>query len=475
MGVKTVIVSMTAREAAGAIDSAIKQLDAMRRQAERKASILDVLTDELSDILGKPRANITNLHEAVNDKQKNIEELRNKVTAEQSHVSELHRLQAELVEKSEQLKALATLALKHLGEKCPVCDQEYDVDATRRRLERAAMTGRIPMNSYQETEILKGLLQTLTHEEKELTSAEHSLRTAEQANRSREAAENAIEKQMKELGILWDTSMDRKEALEAEKKKTGQQIEEFIAVQKTGEAFALYLSQVGDQSTINELQHEIEIVRAKLQEEQNEITMRIESGEEAQRVIEALREATSRVVTDRVKEIEPLLSDIYSRIDVHPAFKAVRFLTSVVRGRGLLSAIVSDPTTEVECDTPATVLSSSQMNALAVCMFLSLNLGLSASPLEAAILDDPLQSLDDINLLGLIDLLRQTKDKRQLFVSTHDIRFGNLLARKLRPSSEEQRTLVIELDNWSRVGPFVSVRDIHCDPVPLRLVGASTG
>lgn len=115
------------------------------------------------------------------------------------------------------------------------------------------------------------------------------------------------------------------------------------------------------------------------------------------------------------------------------------------------------------------------MNALAVCTFLSLNLGVSNPPLEAAILDDPLQSLDDINLLDLIDLLRRTKDQRQLFVSTHDVRFGNLLARKLRPGSAEQRTVVIELEGWSRTGPSVTTRDVQCDPVPLRLVTASSG
>jgi DNA repair exonuclease SbcCD ATPase subunit len=115
------------------------------------------------------------------------------------------------------------------------------------------------------------------------------------------------------------------------------------------------------------------------------------------------------------------------------------------------------------------------MNALAVCMFLSLNLGVSIPPLESAILDDPLQSLDDINLLGLIDLLRRTKDKRQLLVSTHDVRFGNLLARKLRPGSSEQRTVVIELNGWSRTGPIVTTRDVGCDPAPYRLMAVGSG
>lgn len=78
--------------------------------------------------------------------------------------------------------------------------------------------------------------------------------------------------------------------------------------------------------------------------------------------------------------------------------------------------------------------------------------GYQSPPLSTILLDDPLQSLDDINLLGLIDLLRQTKDQRQLLVSTHDERFGNLLGRKLRPRTAAQRTIVVELEGWTRQG-----------------------
>jgi hypothetical protein len=58
------------------------------------------------------------------------------------------------------------------------------------------------------------------------------------------------------------------------------------------------------------------------------------------------------------------------------------------------------------------------MNALAVSVFLALNIGIPRPPLPIAMLDDPLQSLDDINLLGLIDLFRRTKNNRQFFVLT---------------------------------------------------------
>jgi hypothetical protein len=48
------------------------------------------------------------------------------------------------------------------------------------------------------------------------------------------------------------------------------------------------------------------------------------------------------------------------------------------------------------------------------------------------------------------------------------------LERKLRPRSSEQRTIVIELDGWSRTGPVVTTREIKSDPVPIRLVGSET-
>jgi hypothetical protein len=107
---------------------------------------------------------------------------------------------------------------------------------------------------------------------------------------------------------------------------------------------------------------------------------------------------------------------------------------------------------------------------LAVSVFLALNIGIAKPSLPIAILDDPLQSLDDINLLGLVDLFRRAKDRRQFFVSTHDARFGELLARKLRPQTKSGRTVIIDLEGWNRTGPRVTIRDVKSDPVALRLV-----
>lgn len=468
-------VPMASREATNAIDHAIKLIDAARRAAARRMGLLDALTQELARVADSAPPNLALLRSNVDEAQRHVQETRAKIAAEQARVVEVRRLQSELQEKSQQLQALATLALKHLGEQCPVCDQNYDVDATRRRLEIAAAGGSAYATTPPLPEKLPDLIESLAFQERHLSDAELDVRTAEQFVRNMEAAEVIISTRISELEIVFTDPIDRLTAVEAAAEATYLRINELAAAQRSGEEFALCLSQVSDQAAILELQREIEAARLNLQQEDGEIRKRAATGDEAQRVIEALREAASRVVNDRVKEMEPLLSDVYSRIDVHPIFRSVRFLTSESRGRGQLAAFISDPLSEFNSDSPAKVLSSSQMNALAVCIFLSLNLGVSRPPLDAAILDDPLQSLDDINLLGLIDLLRRTKDQRQLIVSTHDMRFGQLLARKLRPGSSEQRTILIELEGWSRSGPLVASHDVQCDPVPLRLVTASTG
>lgn len=162
----------------------------------------------------------------------------------------------------------------------------------------------------------------------------------------------------------------------------------------------------------------------------------------------------------------------WARIDPHPAFRMVKLATRFSRGRGRLDTQVHDSVEGLSSDSPSAVLSSSQLNALAVSLFLSLNLALPRLPVEAALLDDPIQSLDDSNLLGLVDLLRRTKDKRQLIVSTHDERFGKLLARKLRPTSGNQRTSVIELSGWTRGGPEVRQYAVEPESTILKLVHA---
>jgi predicted ATPase len=119
------------------------------------------------------------------------------------------------------------------------------------------------------------------------------------------------------------------------------------------------------------------------------------------------------------------------------------------------------------------VLSSSQLNVLAVSVFLALNLAIPTLPLQVVALDDPLQSLDNVNLLGLTDLLRRVKGTRQVLVSTHDNRLAGLLERKLRPVGDGTRTVRIDLRGWSSFGPTVQQSVVEQDSGALKLVASA--
>jgi exonuclease SbcC len=107
---------------------------------------------------------------------------------------------------------------------------------------------------------------------------------------------------------------------------------------------------------------------------------------------------------------------------------------------------------------------------LAVAIFLSLNLAIPTLPLQLVALDDPLQSLDTVNLLGLADLLRRVKANRHVIISTHDDRLADLLERKLRPVSSRERTVRIDLRGWTTEGPSIERTEVPHDVTPLRLV-----
>jgi DNA repair protein SbcC/Rad50 len=467
VGLKYVQVGAASREAPSAINGAIKELDAQRRIPERRLQALGSIQADIRGLSEQVVPDVQHLRDNVVKLRKEVEDLKRTTTQEQARLADQRRHQAELQEKDEQLKALASLALKHLGDHCPVCAQTYNQDATRKRLEILARSGTGIAENVSADKIGE-LLSSLTAKEKEVASAELALRTAEQSMNARQAAEQTLTRRLSDLGIPSGDARDA--AIKGATADAETLIKRFSQLQQTGESLALRLAQSSAAATVEELRKEANTLRQEISVREKSIAARTRTGDLAQTVIEALREAASGVVEERLREINPLLQNIWARIDPHPAFRIVSFFSQVFRGKGQLATVLSDPIEDKKSEIPGAVLSSSQINALAVSVFLALNVGIPKPPLPIAILDDPLQSLDDINLLGLVDLFRRTKDRRQFLVSTHDARFGSLLSRKLRPRDQSGRTLIIELGSWSRNGPTVATREVKSDPVRLRLV-----
>jgi exonuclease SbcC len=465
---------LSSRSAAVAVGSALKQLDAIGSSRGRRWQQGQSLLKDLRELISTAKPDLTFHRDTVHTLQEEAANLQQQVSEERGRAAEGRRAQAALEEKEAQLRALAQLALKHLDDRCPVCRQLYDRAATHQYLAELSAPIASPSNGRDDTsdERLNALLLALADKEKQLVTAQMAQRSAEAAVRAYEETLAAINRRLHEVGVELESISESVKAVEAVAAEDAEVLNRVQDARRRGEELALRVSQLGDEATLDELQREIQSLEQGLAKEDGEFERRDNTGAAAQNVIDALRDAGNAIVERRLGEIEPLLQGIYARIDPHPAFSAIAFLTAVERGRGLLDAQVTDPVSDVSDREPQKLLSSSQMNALAVSIFLALNLGVPRLPIATAILDDPIQSLDDINLLGLMDLLRRTKDTRQLCLSTHDDRFARLLERKLRPIDGNQRTTLIKLHGWSRRGPEVSIREVQPDPAPLRLVAS---
>jgi ABC-type cobalamin/Fe3+-siderophores transport system ATPase subunit len=121
----------------------------------------------------------------------------------------------------------------------------------------------------------------------------------------------------------------------------------------------------------------------------------------------------------------------------------------------------------------AQVLSSAQLNALAVCLFLTMNLA-REQQLECAVLDDPVQNMDDFNVISLVDVLRSIRRERQVIITTHDERLATFFWRKLRPLRLGERSIIVRLGDWTPDGPLVEteIREPALDEKPLQLIKA---
>lgn len=131
---------------------------------------------------------------------------------------------------------------------------------------------------------------------------------------------------------------------------------------------------------------------------------------------------------------EELINSIYRKIDPHPSFKQVEFRVDFASERPGLNIVVKDD--RGDFISPILYFSAAQSNILSLSVFLASALHAKdneGNPVDVIMIDDPIQSMDSINVLATIDLLRSVclQFKKQIIISTHDENFFGLLQRKI--------------------------------------------
>jgi DNA repair exonuclease SbcCD ATPase subunit len=430
---------------------------------------LDSIASRTTELAPEPSdAQLSDASQALQDASAALTAATNRLQAAQQELAA-----AELT--SETMERLAAAALPMLGSICPVCGNEIDPEQVASELRaRAGNT----------TELLSA--------RSAVADAQKNVSDQEQAASRARLALSELEQRRSTWATIKrdrDAAARRLLALSAADRLVRLTFSDVEEVSDRSERTLAFLRQLRGilghlSETLASDSASTSISRTHAEIRGTEEMLRAREQRVAQLAARALDfEALSAVAVDarievterRFKALQPLVDDIYGRLDPHPAFKTIEFETDTYYRRGATTPLVRDPVANVAAD-PLIVFSTSQANIAALAYFLAMGSSARVRSVPFLLLDDPLQSMDDINVLGFADLCRHLRASRQLMISTHESRFANLLERKLAPRDESLRTVALDFEAWDRSGPTIGRRLVEpqvLDP-PIRLVQAAS-
>jgi DNA repair exonuclease SbcCD ATPase subunit len=389
--------------------------------------------------------------------RQSAEELELRLRGESEKDQALSRRLAQEDRRRQELASFLILADRHLVEdQCPVCGQSISIDEVKTTV--AQRLGSLPnelIDLQREKNDLESVIATLEQERDELDArlrnAEERLTDLDRQLGLRSAILEDFRARLGELGVdsqapgLQERLTSAYETAINQARMARSQARECDAVGRRA-AF------LGARDRLSRLREQTEVRRQALSSILSEVHKLSSATDIAGSVVVAARRAERDLVRSMLTSIEPILDVLYGRLRPHPVLDRLRLDIGSFDEKGEVRFVAYSPGTEANVST---IFSSAQLNAVAVCVFMAMNLAISRSQAAFALLDDPIQNMDDFNVLGLLDLVRGVVGERQFVVSTHDEQIGELLRRKLRPLAPGAHTILHKFLSYRGDGPVV--------------------
>lgn len=176
---------------------------------------------------------------------------------------------------------------------------------------------------------------------------------------------------------------------------------------------------------------------------------------------QAIREAVDKVRSGIIRRIfndqlNRVWRDLFVRLAPSEPFTPA-FRVPEARTRGLQPRLITvHRDTEEKSGTPGAMLSAGNLNTAALTLFIALHLSVG-KVLPWLILDDPVQSMDDVHIAHFAALLRTLAKEhgRQVILAVHDRQLFEYLRLELSPAYPDDSLITLELiRGWQR--------DTHC-------------
>ncbi|MBD3917586.1 AAA family ATPase [Paenibacillus sp. PR3] len=176
---------------------------------------------------------------------------------------------------------------------------------------------------------------------------------------------------------------------------------------------------------------ELEGKRTAINNEINIKEKKLTKLKEIQRELREIRNKWDKLIGDQINEP---MQRIFKRLSRHTNIESINLMPEGRTTQKTNVTVTVDGGKEMYVPN---VLSAGQLSMVSLSMFLTVAMGQKQNPFRCYFLDDPIQSMDDLNVLSFVDLLRvEQNDKErffdQLFITTCNEDLEKLIAHKMK-------------------------------------------
>ncbi|HIF9276602.1 TPA: hypothetical protein ACX6QU_000257 [Photobacterium damselae] len=142
-----------------------------------------------------------------------------------------------------------------------------------------------------------------------------------------------------------------------------------------------------------------------------------------------------------------ILNDMFMYIEPHLKYDEISFKVDL-HGNNKGIYIQARANSINDSNTPIYYLSEAQINILSICIFLADHARkFDDDSINTIVIDDPVQSMDDLNSYALIDLCKifARRFKKQIIITTHNRSFFNLFREKLPEARYSTKYISLEM------------------------------
>jgi DNA repair exonuclease SbcCD ATPase subunit len=405
---------------------------AARQLITRRRIEMDSLTAVLESLvmLDRRRAEIRTTEfetrrKAATDKAKELGAKLNKLSKQKTETEK--RLKA-AQEDQPKLSSLAQVRehgsrLGLQGGKCPLCGSMVSLDHFNKHLKEihdylesqtnkvAALVREVADLGEQQQAVTDQIAQ-IERSREELSRAEQSLKMEYDGlvNRTRDYGLNLGPEDTLTVDVLRSAIEDRRKSISV--------AEQNVAILETARIY----------DRITDVEKQLKVAKDESELIEKTLEGRRSTYNHAQRIRRALERLSGEIVDERLAGLNPILRELYFRLRPHIDWEEISYQ---IRGdvRHFLSLRVGG---ELNLN-PKFMFSSGQRRAVGLAFLLALHLSRPWCRLNALVLDDPIQHIDDYRALHLVEVLSAIRRTgRQIVCAVEDPALAELLCRRLR-------------------------------------------